>query len=320
MSKQLPQMKTYCVGRYLVDLPGDFVITNGSTLELVYGLGKDWTSVVVRPLPGGEPASERLKRAVEAKLAEMKRRDKYYPPDQSMISVVRAIDPTTTLVRASDEVPGTYISRVFRVTGNAAAVFEAQVYSKDRPEDVEARLLRLSTRSRDIAQGNDGAQGVCIGGLALDGGQDGEWITIAYRSASFPDVVVDFEMNSTVEESDGGLLKRSAERRGLAGAAGFPFAHTKVLRKGKTELAGRSAEEYLDADKDGPNADKNTQYFVVESMPEPATLAKPRVSITMTTGGQNEAGEYVNSSLSDKDALALWDEIKKSFRPRPGAL
>lgn len=51
-----------------------------------------------------------------------------------------------------------------------------------------------------------------------------------------------------------------------------------------------------------------------------ATLAEPSFSIGMTMGGQLASGEYVDASMSQRYAVAMWDLIVKSIQVRPGAI
>jgi len=53
---------------------------------------------------------------------------------------------------------------------------------------------------------------------------------------------------------------------------------------------------------------------------KPATFIEPSFAISMTMGGQLLSGEYVDASLSEQEAVAMWDAIIKSIRVRPGAV
>ena len=55
------------------------------------------------------------------------------------------------------------------------------------------------------------------------------------------------------------------------------------------------------------------QSFMWESVASPNDLHLPRISLEFDTG-YGQPGEFVNSSLSDSEALLLWDEILSSLR------
>lgn len=105
-----------------------------------------------------------------------------------------------------------------------------------------------------------------------------------------------------------------------------------VLRKGASELGGVPAEQWLGRER----VDGHVEHlFVAESYPDSPGLRNPALQMELRTGGslpsQSSTGlppyrrpsvppsagnERVGSSLTDDQAIALWDEMVQSIKVR----
>jgi hypothetical protein len=318
---QLAPMHTFCIGRYLIDLPSDFQETPASDVELIYGLDKNWKSVKVE-LPRIDGSTPAFHAIVSKRLAELGSGYHLLSPDHSMIALTKSLDEDTRLIRAYDspDMLDAFVSQIYRQTGEAVASYSARAGLGRDPAEVEARLLKVANGARFVADPEHAGKGTCFGRLAIDGGQDGEWLNVTLASRTMPDVEVSISINSTIREFDGGLLARVDKNKTAAAAAGANVSDIHTLRQGRTQIAGRPTEESLNWMLEGERQDKKSLSFTAETSPSPSTIEAPQVSITLGTGGQLRSGEYVNSSLADNDALNLWAAIIKSIRLRPGAL
>lgn len=238
-----------------------------------------------------------------------------------MIALSKQIDDHTTLVRSYDspDMLDAFRSEVFRETDEVVADYSALVTPGKDPDKSEQRLSHIAAGTRFAPDLEHVGKGTCFGHLVIQGDQDGEWFHVAFRSRSMPDVALSVYMNSTLQEFDKGLLARDANGTREMRAAGIDDSAAKALRKGKTEIAGRPAEQVLYSILQGESHDKKALLFTAETAASPSTLAAPNASISLYTGGQLN-GEYVDSSLTDEAAMQLWDTILRSVRPRPGAL
>jgi hypothetical protein len=122
-----------------------------------------------------------------------------------------------------------------------------------------------------------------------------------------PDVRFSFTTFGNGETPDPPLLQR------LQSAT--HFFGTKVLRSGRRDLAsGEWGEEHLERVKE----DNGTygHLFIWEAPGQPNDdYLHPQIRLDMSTGNGKHGPE--NSSLSDADALKLWDAILNSIRLRP---
>jgi len=101
---------------------------------------------------------------------------------------------------------------------------------------------------------------------------------------------------------------------GVVNSLGNLASHVHVLRKGERTVAGYPGQEYLFTAPNGGGTPAHN--FVWETQGE-GTLEDPVVIIQMETGTQDGKGNPQKSSLSNEEALALWDRIVSTFRVRP---
>lgn len=101
---------------------------------------------------------------------------------------------------------------------------------------------------------------------------------------------------------------------GVVNSLGNLASHVHVLRKGERTVAGYPGQEYLFTAPNGGGTPAHN--FVWETQGE-GTLEDPVVIIQMETGTQDGKGNPQKSSLSNEEALALWDRIVLTFRVRP---
>jgi Tle cognate immunity protein 4 C-terminal domain len=311
-----PATRAHCVGRFLIELPTALEQTAGSDVELIYGLDKNFRKIQVRApsVIGERPAFDK---AVLMRVSELTKKTHFESVSKNMLASRTEMRPGAVLVRAykSPDLLDSFQSELFAQIGQATGTFVTRVFGGDKPEELESNLLKAVDRTTYLSDPNQQGRGACLGPLLIDAKQDGEVFTVSFRSKVLKDVLVNINMNSLVEESDGGLLKRWDSKAGMLRALDFSSS---TLRRGKIVIAGRPGEELLTK---GKEQDRVVRQFTAEVLrTTPATFAAPALSISMSMGGQINSSEYVDATWSEKEAIAIWDSIVKSIRLRPGAL
>lgn len=87
-----------------------------------------------------------------------------------------------------------------------------------------------------------------------------------------------------------------------------------VLRKGDRQIGPYKGQEHLVS---APNSGGMRGHaFVWETQGE-GTLDTPSIKIELTTGHQDKKGNPQKTTLTDQQAIKLWDDILASFRLRP---
>lgn len=311
-------LQTICLGRYVAAIPLELGLRGD--VELVYGLDKNFRTVKVEVLRSdGDVAT--FESAVAAQLAELTRSFDADTPSKNMLAKQHRVNKDTVLVLEHREptMLGYYRVLVIARIGGAIALFKADVFKQNKPEEVESGVLAVAERTRYMSDPQQQGKGTCIGPLIIDAGQDGERFNVGAKGVAHADLSLSFSINSMLTETDGGLLKRVGNKAGVLTKLG---AMSSMVRRGSTNLAGRRAEELVDEDSEEGKA---VRLFVAETLlTAPSTLSEPRVHVEMSLGGRIKAGEnkseYVNPSLSKAESLAVWDAIIKSIRLRPGSV
>ena len=310
----IPAMRTHCLARFLIDLPEDFEPMGD--VELIYGLNKDYRKVKVETLLDlGSTAL--FERTTAARAAELASQYHSKAPSKSMLVFSRRVQERTVLIRSYDapNMLKYFVSELYAVKGTAVVKVTSQTYAQDDPEAIESAAQSVVDKISFMLDPMKAGRGACLGPLLIDAGQDGEWFTVSFKSKRMPDVLIEFNSNSLLAESDGGLLARTSREKGRLEKAGF---RSDTIRRGKIAIANRPGEELLIK---GLDHGKVVRLFVSEPLlPKPATFAEPSFAINMKMGGQRGSPEYVDASMSEPDAVAMWDAIVKSIRLRPGAI
>lgn len=313
---ELPKMRTHCIGRYQIDLPEEYTLVPSSYLTLYYGLDKNFDTVDIQNHRerGESPTFARL---VAAEKAELVNSEHFKSPSKNMLAAIKEVDRDSILVVAYDNMRSVeYLKlRLFAQRGEAIARLENEKYAdKTNPTPLshyESQLTRIANNTRYVATPEQAGRSSCLGTLAIDDKQDGEIYSLYFHSDKHPDVKINIDMNSLTEKGDGGLLARVSGKAALLRALDFSSS---TLRKGKRQIAGRPGEELLDS---GKHEGKVQRYFVAESLiTEPSSLNRPVIAISMSMGGQDPKGAYIDPSVSEKEALAWWDAIVGSIRMR----
>lgn len=105
--------------------------------------------------------------------------------------------------------------------------------------------------------------------------------------------------------------QKSAEQRGL----GDFFARIKILREGAKSVGVWEGEEILSR-RPPYKGETDAHEFRFFSTGSTNDVFHPKVDIRMDTGVKDNDKASVRPSLSDKDALALWDRLLSTIRLR----
>ncbi|WP_244858793.1 T6SS immunity protein Tli4 family protein [Pseudomonas sp. B2021] len=214
---------------------------------------------------------------------------------------------------------------------------------KGNTAPVEDRLLKLSKEIFKVTPETAGA-GFALGPVVIRSHHDHEIASFYFRPPA-SDVSLNVYYNA-LSPDDGERLHARTQKDGKIFLAG----DYEQLRIGKITLAGMQAEESLI----GFSDDTHRQIlFVSENYRDNPSLSRPAMSIRLSAGGKKRTAidpdkprdlvrwtlpqfankgyelplwqrpaspEPVNPSLTDYEAMAVWDAILKSVRIRYGSV
>ena len=334
-------MRTWALGRGLIDLPANW--TGGGDVKLYYGLGADHSSVEVLIL-GERVTQERFDAALNERSRRISAVKNYKNSDVPMLVSAKFVSPRETLLQYYKQATRrqTFVHESHLLIDDVYVMLRAQSYEGDT-DPVEAQLLKLSKEIFKVTPETAGA-GFALGPVVIRSHHDHEIASFYFRPPA-SDVSLNVYYNA-LSPDDGERLHVRTQKDGKIFLAG----DYEQLRMGQITLAGMQAEESLI----GFSDDTHRQIlFVSENYRDNPSRARPGMSIRLSAGGmkgepvdpnepedlvrwtlpqfankgyelplwqQPASPDPVNPSLTDYEAMAVWDAILKSVRIRYGSV
>jgi hypothetical protein len=313
------KMKTVCVGRYLVDVPGDAEISLGG--ERISGFA----------IASVEESDAAFRARVTAREAELAARGRERD-DGGEGGMVEARDLRIPGLSGRSFVFGRnrgYIMNgdrrvdmesvsieVHAHMGNVSFTLSATSKQESDVREAEALLARLQMRGEEEIPL---VPGFCIGrGVFAEPLPDhvNEHVTLHLGLPGHPDMGLAFD-SMPAGRADRSLLARVADIDAEASAE--EMLRVTKLRSGKRNINGIDGEEVVERVRE---LNFTTGYsFMWEAHGVEDDHLQPYLLLNMETGtNPRPGGAPVDSSLHEDAVLALWDSISSSIRLRkPGA-
>ncbi|WP_155835139.1 T6SS immunity protein Tli4 family protein [Herbaspirillum sp. RV1423] len=325
-------MKTQCVGRYLIDLPADVDIYGHAKLNDV--------DVKIEPMSQQAFLDGMHKR--DAELKAMKHihgyqflfGDNEYHPMNSSTEQMRK-KGIWHFIHLDDEYSGDMgrtleaykWNKGYRIKLETKTWDYTRSIVKDKPRAKEmgnrvpSRLGDMMSLLHDFRGLSNGEipkePGVCLtGGFIKSEASDEEEVSMSFYLRDKRDVSFDLETNSNIREKTT-LLQRGSQ---IEKAVKTRDGHT--IRKGKIDLPGlTSAEEWLLTGI--TNSKVMGHRFALEANSIVGSAQTPLLILDMDNGAFPQdvpRDEIIKASLTEGEAVALWDAVSRTIRVRPGAM
>ncbi len=342
VSELTSNMRTWALGRGLIDLPANW--SGGGDVKLYYGLGADHSSVEVRVLGEGVTQA-RFDAALNERANRIAAVKNYKQSDVPMLVSAVRISPQSVTLQYYKQATRrqTFVHEFHLLVDDAYVMLRAESYDGDTTP-VETRLLKLSKEIFKVTAPQNAGAGFALGPIVIRSHHDQEIATFNFRPP-VSDVSLEVYVNALSPGESERLLARTRETTKIFLADDYDS-----LRAGTTNIANMQAEELLIAFSD----DTHRQLlFLAESYREARSLSSPFMSFSLSAGGiksrpkspdvevdlvrwtlpdfankgyelplwqQPATPDPVNPSLTDYEAMAVWDAILKSVRIRYGAV
>lgn len=345
VSEMTTNMRTWALGRGLIDLPANW--SGGGDVKLYYGLGADHSFVEVRVLGEGI-SQERFDAALNERVHRIAAIKNYKQSDVPMLVSAIRISPQRVTLQyfQSTELPDTFVHEFHLLVGDAYVMLRAESYDGETAP-VETRLLKLSKEIFKVSAPQNAGAGFALGPIVIRSHHDQEIASFYFRPPA-SDVALNVYINALSADDEERLHVRTQKDTKI-----FLAGDYENLRAGKITLADMQAEESLI----GFSDDTHRQIlFVSENYRDNPSLSRPAMSVRLSAGGMKAGpidpskpkdlvrwtlpqfankgyelplwqrpdrparAEPVNPSLTDYEAMAVWDAILKSVRIRYGAV
>ncbi|MDK3026609.1 T6SS immunity protein Tli4 family protein [Cupriavidus taiwanensis] len=320
--------KTHCIGRFLIDLPEEFhpildSIDGLGSAELFYGMDENFQRIYIQVpkqrSPEVEPVllREEFNRAVRDREHEL-HTEKNVMSGLPMLRAMEHIGQSAVMFRrySNKQIDGYFISELhLQADGARYAVLRTDVLEAGDLHSEETRLKNLATRTYAYTVAEAAGPGFCVNGLMLNDRHDEEVGRFNFRSDIHKDMFFEIYTRALAKQDEGLFARVDRNREGAPLELRMAI-HS--LRKDRPRVAGMEAEELLDTFKE---KGYRMLGFTVETRRDNPGYMRPQMKVELTAGGQIPgASDYVDSSLSNDNALLLWDKVVSSIRPRPDAV
>ena len=310
--KQMTEkMVTYCVGRYLIDLPQDTIVNDGATR--INNIRITFIELDLKQ----PPFRERLKAREEELKAEKNRAGMPFLESATDVSSAPLKGRLFQYGRTSNTLIGDDDKPYVAVSDEAELWLHGPVYEEYRLETDLIRvaqidkIVRLARRLQPIPANQIPTEpGFCFErGIILDPPTQiqVESIVLHFKLKKYPDVVGNFFMGTNGDKLAETLLQRDAKNDINQRYA----SHFKPIFKGERVINGIPGEEVSEKVKEMNGTSAHS--FMWDAR---GKVNAPFISFDISTG-YGQPGNPLNSSLPDKAATELWKKISGSIRLRP---
>jgi len=331
------QMTTRCIGRYLIDLPEQFVL-NSEAAATIEGI-----EIKVEPMT--KPSFDARFKAYRAKLGATLLPMTKLPflravlplHDQAIGGVFDRGESDANTFRAARTLELWAWKQGFMITGHIKAfdgTFPEDAedsYVRNQGSDVPkklAQLLRYYERVSGRAENEiPKSPGLCIAnGFVAGPAIEDEGMAIAFELKGTPDAYFKFSELGDLHETTS-LLQRGSQIEKEISPSG-----TVTLRKGALRIHDQPYEEWL---MHGPTSEKvQGTMFTLHGNETASGPSKPFITWMLYNGfhplvppdlsleEKERRGLFKSleqASFSAAEAVALWDKVIPTLRPRPGA-
>lgn len=302
---QKAEMRSHCIGRYMVDLPKDFDAVAGFTGSIEPSGGNDLeTRIEIQTVAIGLD-----RRGFEA--AMMQRRQELAADSFGHTNTLEDVfnGPSGSVLFRILRIKDAYLGEIDTLIDGTHVRMTANSYHGTF-QRVEKELFVFL--SRLVPTRFAGPDDFCAGTFSIKGANTVEMAEFAYRSVQRPDVFIKVQTDTFAPYSATPLLSRINGADSLLKL--FDIRH-RVLRQGYVTAAGMRAQEWLGAarlEEDGPVEYK----FSLETLGTAYGSIGPSILVDLTSGKIHGRGEKSANPLREASALQIWDAVIGSLRPQ----
>lgn len=309
--------KTVCFGRFLVDVPASATVAWG---DVSVPLGVD-------VYPDGVDEVKELEQKFIDKLKSEKNINKNYVP--LLLAIDEMSQPEGKIVTGYEDfesLDDLKINGYFRMNRDGVLIESRPM--RDEKDETIADIKSIARRLRRLPENEIPTEpGNCIeyaflpDDPAADKAHLGELIRIGFRLKEFPDTHLSiFVRPSNPHNDESNSLKwqlEQLEKRLKAEDPNHPRLKTRYLRRGDRQIHDWvGGFEALSHTPDQPEAHP-IHDFGMDFKGVPSDPYKPYLDIRMQTGVDDNVAGATKASLTDEEAVAVWDRITSTIRVRP---
>lgn len=308
--------KTVCFGRFMVDVPSSAIVAWGET-DVELGISV---------FPNGV---DKVKNLREKFIDELKSEKAVNHDDVPLLlSVDDVVQPEGKIVtgyESFESINGLKIHGYFRLN-NDGVFIDSRPLREDKNETI-ALIKSIARRLRQRTENEVPTEpGNCIEYAFLpdepgtEKESPGELIRIGFRLKEFPDTHLSIYVAPSNPHNPQGDSLEAQWKRIVDEATPEEkkaLAATKFFRKSPRQIhEWQNGFEVLTRSPD-EEASHSHHDFQVKFVGVPNDALKPYADIQFQTGVDHDAAGATKASLTDEEAVAVWDKIISTIRVRP---
>lgn len=308
----LDQAKIVCFGRFLMQVP--------ATATVVYGPAEVMSAIDY--VAGG--ASE-IEHHASQRMEEVEKERRFFreevDPELPLFGeIIKGVREGQKIVIGSRDRVGYAVDSFTPIQNDLFVQSFNSILPEEKPIDEinkVAEVLQLRNMEEIPVE-----SGLCIDGGFVPGVYDYERVTIGIRLKEFPDVHLSIDAHKNLKYlrsgADPKLLHEQARARAEAEGLGPVFSSTRILRDQIRKIErwnGREMAFRTPAYKDAASVHE-FRFHSVGVINDPF---HPELDIRLDSGVKNNSKGGMIPSITDEEALALWDALITTIRIRePG--
>ncbi len=297
-----PAMRTVCLGRYLVDVPEEAVYQG----QIAYFQGRHITVV--------DKTEEQFLSSYVAFVEEQKKAKHRTLPSRFRREIVLDDYSKAVFFFSNEITEGSFDAHIHFWRDGKSFLLKSGV-SIDREARATERISRLlSTFQRRNDEDIPLKSGYCFdGGFVEDDGSEflRESISYGFR---WNDIDIELSSMPKFREDEPGLLKR-VDDYDIPESMRADWKMVKTIRRGKratTHVKGEELLQTFPVDDGG-----RFHMYLFETDSKYHDLLSPAVKVSLESAWNDLRNTRINSTMSERDLLKLFDRMVNSIRLRP---
>ena len=296
---------TFCMGRFLIDVPAGSRLSGGNYKYDFIGIEPVKATTYEEFAAEVDRVESNLRFAKNKKTRQSMLLQSVQPENGTKILASWKVDVSTAQISVLG----------YRWINGTRFLFEDDVDDSKQEfgmNRMQEALSRLHPRA-DTDIPSD--PGFCFaGGFVANPRWRNEEASLDIDIAGHPDAFVSVWIYPLASHKhDRPLLERMG---GMTWFLANLATSVRVLRKGDRQVGPYAGQEHLAS---APDSNGMRGHAFVWETQGDGTLDTPAIKIELTTGYHDGKGNQQKTSLTDKEAMKLWDDILDSFRLRPVA-
>jgi hypothetical protein len=301
--------RTICFGRFLIQVP--------TTAIVVYGPADVEVPIVFYKGEAGN-----LENHVVKRLSEIEEEKQYLLKEDIWRlplfgKIINGAAPGQKIVFGSKDQAG-YAIYSYIPIGKDLFV---QNHNSALPEEDQVPMFnRIAEHLRSRTEDEIPAEpGVCVEGGFIPLAMEREWIRLGIRLSEFHDVHLSIDVHKNLERlrktNSPIRLREQAKEIAETDGLGHIFARAKVLRQRTRQLNIWEGEELALRTPEYKD-EKSVHEFRFHSVGAVNDPLRPELDIRLDTGVKDNSKGQMNPSVTDEEALILWDKLISTIRVR----